>query len=74
MTDDAHADTARRIVELESRVLEQDRLLEQLNEVVIDQGAALDRLAERVRVLQEGLAGNANDAGGAANEPPPPHY
>lgn len=69
---DAERDTARRLVDLESRVLEQDRLLEQLNEVVIEQGAALERLAERVRILQEAQAGNAGESGAA--EPPPPHY
>jgi SlyX protein len=66
--------TESRLVELESRLTEQERVIEQLNEVVIEQGLGLERLAERVRTLTESLGSSSNDASGGSSEPPPPHY
>ena len=66
--------TEARLVELESRLTEQERVIEQLNEVLIEQGLGLERLVERVRTLTESLGSSSNDASGGAAEPPPPHY
>jgi len=66
--------TEARLVELESRLTEQERVIEQLNEVVIEQGLGLARLVERVRTLTESLGNSSNDASGGTAEPPPPHY
>ena len=66
--------TEARLVELESRLTEKERVIEQLNEVLIEQGLGLERLVERVRTLTESLGSSSNDASGGAAEPPPPHY
>lgn len=63
-----------RLVELESRLIEQERVLEHLNEVIIQQGHGLERLGERVRSLTESLGSSSSESSGGHSEPPPPHY
>lgn len=63
-----------RLVELESRLIEQERVIEHLNEVIIEQGHELERLGERVRSLTESLGASGGEASGGPSEPPPPHY
>ncbi len=66
MTDDVE----RRVIELEIKLTHQDRLLEELNEVVIEQRASLDKLHKRTDALEKALFALQDDPG---NEPPP-HY
>ena len=63
--------TEERLVALENRVTEQERTLEELNQVVIEQGVVLERLLERVRALVE--SATPGEPPGAATERPP-HY
>lgn len=42
-----------RLEVLETKVSYQDYLIEQLNEVIIEQGSELDQLKSRIRVLEE---------------------
>ncbi len=61
-----------RIDDLEFRFLHQEKLLEQLNEVVIEQRNVIARLEVRVEGLKDQLSGlSANEDG---EDPPPPHY
>lgn len=55
-----------RITELEIRLTHQDRLLEELNSVVIEQQDLLDRLRREVGALTQRLAESVPDG-----EPPP---
>ncbi len=63
-----------RLDELESRIGYQDRLLDELNEVVIKQQEQIDQLQSKVEALSRVIAGF--DTGGieSGEEPPPPHY
>lgn len=66
MTDDVE----RRVIELEIKLTHQDRLLEELNEVVIEQRATIDKLQKRTDALERALFALQDDP---ANERPP-HY
>ena len=66
--------TESRLVELESRITEQERVIEQLGEVIIEQGAGLEDLAGEVRRLADSLRGSGGESSPAESEPPPPHY
>lgn len=68
MTADA-PDPAQRLIDLESRLLHQEHLLEKLNGVVIEQAAALERLQRLLAQLREQVAEGLDDV-----EEPPPHY
>jgi len=61
-------------VELENRITEQERLIEQLGEVIIAQGAHLEQLAGEVRRLSDSQRGSGDDSPASGSEPPPPHY
>lgn len=64
-----------RIVELESKVAFQDELINRLDEILVSQRDELDRLAERVRRLEEQIkAGSTSMIRTEAEETPPPHY
>jgi SlyX protein len=54
-------DLERRIIDLEIRLTHQDRLLEELNDVVIEQRRLIDDLRGRVERLERG--GEADEAG-----------
>ena len=73
MTDPETVDS--RIEALEVRVAYQDKVIEDLNQAVIDQWKKIDALRrqlaevlDRVEVVEDGAAGPR------APEPPPPHY
>ncbi|HHH31843.1 MAG TPA: SlyX family protein [Polyangiaceae bacterium] len=66
MTDDIE----KRVIELEIKLTHQDRLLEELNEVVIEQRASIDKLEKRADALEKALFALQEDP---ANERPP-HY
>ncbi len=61
-----------RIDELEFRFLHQEKLLEHLNEVVIEQRALIARLENALGALKEQVGGLTPQDG--SEEPPPPHY
>jgi uncharacterized coiled-coil protein SlyX len=63
---------------LEMVVMEQERTIEQLSDLLVDHQAQIDRLQNRIELLEQKLSKYA--AGhGEGNEPPeqnekPPHY
>jgi SlyX protein len=60
-----------RIVELEIRYTHQQRMLEELSEVVLEQGRALERLGRELETLRGRVEAGSEEE--PANEPPP-HY
>ncbi len=60
-----------RVVDLEIRYTHQERLLEELSDVVAQQGRAIERLTKEVTELRARVAELGDDRPG--NEPPP-HY
>lgn len=62
-----------RIVELELRIAEQDRVIADLNEMVVGQWRKIDALERRLGELREEFD-SANLGRSDAPEPPPPHY
>ena len=63
-------ETEQRIVDLELRFMRTEKLLDDLNDVVIDQRREIDRLNLEVRSLREHAAANEESV---KNERPP-HY
>ena len=55
-----------RLIELEMRSMQQEKLLEELNEVIIEQRTVIERLERRVVIVTERLnaleAENSDDA------------
>lgn len=70
------AETAARLVELETQLSYQEDLIQHLNEVVSQQQTQLERLESSMNVLANRLKGVEPDGGSAygAPEQPPPHY
>jgi uncharacterized coiled-coil protein SlyX len=66
-------DAAVRMAELESRLAEQDRMIADLNEMVIAQWRKIDGLDRRFSELRDAVDTAALTRTGAA-ETPPPHY
>ena len=62
-----------RIAELELRIAEQDKVIADLNEMVITQWRKIDTLERRFGELREEFD-TAAAARSDAPEPPPPHY
>lgn len=60
-----------RLVELESRLMHQEKLLEQLDGVVIEQQKNIERLTRELLRLKDHLLQPPAETG---EEPPPPHY
>ncbi|MFN4143327.1 SlyX family protein [Aestuariivirga sp.] len=67
------SDHAMRIAELELRIAEQDKVIADLNEMVVAQWRKIDALERRLGELREEFEAAAQ-ARGEAPEPPPPHY
>lgn len=64
------ADVGERLIELEMRLMHQENLLEQLNEVVTEQATQIDLLRrELARLREQALQGPSEDVNEA-----PPHY
>ena len=64
------SDMQERLIDLESRLMHQEKLYEQLNEVVTEQAALIDRLEREISRLKEQILAGPNED---VNEPPP-HY
>jgi SlyX protein len=62
-----------RIAELEQRIAEQDRVIADLNEMVVSQWRKIDSLERRVGELRDEFD-DANRLRRDSPEPPPPHY
>jgi SlyX protein len=65
------AEHERRIVDLELRFMQQERLTEELNQVIVDQQRAIDRLADEIRTLREQILAGAEPG---PRDERPPHY
>jgi SlyX protein len=66
-----------RIIELEIKIAFLERTLEELADVVLDQGRELERLERRLRELDSRLASKPEGGEGAEVDPlqeRPPHY
>lgn len=66
-------ETAERFARLESHLAHLEHQVEQLNEVVIEQGKTLDRLVKQMQVQSRALE-TAEIERAKANNPKPPHY
>lgn len=63
------------LVELETRLAFQEQTIDELNQALIQQQFALDKLQMQVRHLAEKLQGVADsNVASRAEETPPPHY
>ena len=61
-----------RLVEVESRIVMQERTIEQLNEVILEQATQLERLRAQLQQLSEQMRKSGDDS--EHPDPPPPHY
>jgi SlyX protein len=62
-----------RITDLERRIAEQERVIADLNEMVVLQWRKIEAMERRLGELREEFEA-ASLAGPNAPEPPPPHY
>ena len=68
MTEDYEA----RFIDIETALAYQEKMLEELNAVVIEQGRRLELLMKQNRYLHENL--QAGEVKPLSEETPPPHY
>ena len=70
------ADLTEEIIELQTKVLFQDDVIQKLDEVIIQQGKRLDGLLERINELEEKLEQLSFDRSNPAAviDEKPPHY
>lgn len=61
-----------RIINLEIAVTNQERVIEDFNQVIIEQGKIIDKLLKQSRYLLDSL--NDNNIKPISEETPPPHY
>ncbi len=59
-----------RVVDLELRFMRQERMAEELNDVVVEQQKTIDRLAAELRALRQQIAATSE----AIKDEKPPHY
>lgn len=67
-------DLQSRVIELESRLAFQDDTIATLNDVVVEQHKAIERLQLQVAVLARRQEEMAGQFGISEDEAPPPHY
>lgn len=66
---------SQRLDALETRIVHQDEVIEDLNKTVAEQWKEIDRLTRELAMLSERVEQSEQSAGeDAADEPPPPHY
>ena len=63
-----------RIIELETRQAFQDDIIQELNDVVIEQGRVIDRLQLQMAELIKRYEEMVGQYGSDGEEAPPPHY
>ena len=73
MPDPRETNPEERLIALESKASYQDKLLEDLDEVVTEQQAQLERLGRQVEHLTTQVRA-ARTSESEGEEPPPPHY
>jgi len=66
-------DTERRICILEEQFIFQEKMIDELNEVIIAQQDEMSRLEERLHLLEQKL-NMLTIQTGQVEDPPPPHY
>jgi len=66
-------DTENRLRVLEEQFVFQEKMIDELNEVIIGQQDQLNRLEERLHLLEQKLTVLALQPG-QEQDPPPPHY
>lgn len=75
MTDQDQTErTEERFQVLETKIVYQEQMVEDLNGVVIRQQDQVDWLCEQIRKLEELLKEQAQNTSDEGEEPPPPHY
>jgi SlyX protein len=62
-----------RLIELERKISYQDKLLQELNEVIFSLSKRLDQLESRQKALNDQIA-SGNIVKRPEDETPPPHY
>ncbi len=62
--------TSEKLIDFEMRLMHQEKLLEQLNDVAVEQQGTIQRLQKEIARLKEQLVAGPNED---VNEPPP-HY
>jgi SlyX protein len=68
-------DVEDRLIELEARMAHYERMLEDMSGVIARQDQSIDRLASRLKRLQERVRDLASgDQASPSDERPPPHY
>lgn len=63
-----------RITELETKVAFQELIIEELNQSLIEQQFAIDKLQTQIRHIAEKLKGAQVSQVASRSEEPPPHY
>ena len=68
-------DLQQRLDDLEIHITHQDSVIQELNEVTIQQWAAIEKLTGKLEFLKNKLqAAEEAMESGETQEPPPPHY
>lgn len=63
------------LTELETKITFQEQTIEELNQALVDQQFALDKMQQQVRHLAEKLQGvQGSNIASQVEETPPPHY
>jgi SlyX protein len=65
---------AERLDALEMRIAHQDEVIGDLNRIVTEQWAHIDRLTRELTVMRESVRSSDQFGGSPVSEPPPPHY
>ena len=63
-----------RLQALELKLMDMEMSVEQLNQVVIEQQAVIERLDREVQICRQRLAEGDSPVAHASEEVPPPHY
>lgn len=74
MTGPSTVDLVARIEDLQARSAHQERILEELNDVVAAQWKQIDVLTRKLEQMKEQLEEAVEPRPGNTPEPPPPHY
>lgn len=65
----------RRMIELETRIAHQDKVIQELSDSIAEQWKTIDALTRRLKSLRDNVGELDNDLRGLMpDESPPPHY